>query len=98
METPNHFTGTSSSSTYQVFLGSNDQKISCQGLDYWSRKMPCKNICAVVQQQNVGWESIVVKFSNHLLFTLDPHIVRPKANISPTQTFIKYKSLPGNFA
>ena len=98
METTKHFTITSSSSTYQVFLGSNDQMPSCQCLDYRSRKMPCKHICAVVQQPNVGWESIGVKFSNHPLFTLDPHIIQPKANISPTQTDIKHKSLPGNFA
>ena len=61
---------------YQVWLGSEDQLPSCQCMDYRIRKLPCKHICAVVQQPSVGWESLGSRFNTHPLFTLDQEVTQ----------------------
>ena len=61
---------------YQVWLGSEDQLPSCQCMDYRIRKLPCKHICAVVQQPSVGWESLGSRFNAHPLFILDQEVTQ----------------------
>jgi hypothetical protein len=61
---------------YQVWLGSDTQLPSCQCIDYRTKKLPCKHICAVVQQPDVGWESLGSRFDTHPLFTLDKEVTQ----------------------
>ena len=77
--------GSSSQETYQVWLGSESHLPSCQCLDYKMKKLPCKHICAVVQQPGIGWESLGSKFGDHPLFTLDPVVTRPTVINSPSK-------------
>ena len=49
-------------------------------MDFKRRKLPCKHICAVAQQPDVGWESIGSSFDNYPLFSLDNMVV----NTPPT--------------
>ena len=60
---------------YQVWLGSENQLVSCQCVDYKINKLPCKHICAVVNLPGIGWESLGASFQNHPLFRLDPAVV-----------------------
>ena len=62
---------------YQVWLGSDDQLPTCQCIDYTKNKLPCKHICAVVQQPGVGWESLGSRFDNQPLFSLDEEVTLP---------------------
>ena len=61
---------------YQVWLGSEHQLPSCQCIDYRTKKLPCKHICAVVRQPGVGWESLGSRFANQPLFTLDQEVTQ----------------------
>ena len=64
-----------SNTKYQVWLGSDTQLPSCQCMDFKINKLPCKHICAVVSQPEVGWNSLGKSFHNHPLFTLDSTLV-----------------------
>ena len=75
--TPKLFNVKSCQETYQIGLGSESHLPSCQCLDYKTKKLPCKHICAVVQQPGVGWESLGSRFGDHPLFTLDPVVTQP---------------------
>ena len=73
---------------YQVWLGTDKQLPSCQCVDFRMTRLPCKHICAVVQQPNVGWESIGSRFNTHPLFTLDACVVQvsSSAKLPPPPT------------
>ncbi len=77
-ETPKLFTVRSLQQKYQVWLGSETQLPSCQCIDYRTKKLPCKHICAVIRQPGVGWESLGSRFGNHPLFTLDQEVTQPQ--------------------
>ena len=79
-QTPTLFMVQGSEKKYQVWLGSDNQLPTCQCMDFKRRKLPCKHICAVVQQPDVGWESIGSSFDNYPLFSLDNMVV----NTPPT--------------
>lgn len=74
--TPKLFNVKSHGQLYQVWLGSDTQLPTCQCIDYRTKKLPCKHICAVVQQPTVGWESLGTRFGTHPLFTLDNEVIR----------------------
>ena len=74
--TPKLFNVRSRCQFYQVWLGSDTQLPSCQCIDYRTKKLPCKHICAVAQQLDVGWESLGSRFDTHPLFTLDKEVTQ----------------------
>ena len=61
---------------YQVWLGSEHQPPFCQCIDYRTKRLPCKHICAIVRQPGVGWESLGSRFANHPLLTLDQEVTQ----------------------
>ena len=71
---------------YQVWLGSDSYLPSCQCPDYKYNKLPCKHICAVVNIQGVGWESLGKSFKSHPLFMLDPVILNGIKNVKEQDT------------
>ena len=75
-QTLKHFTVRSLHQMYQVWLGSEHQLPSCQCIDYRTKRLPCKHICAVVRQPGVGWESLGSRFANHPLLTLDQEVTQ----------------------
>ena len=82
----------SSGQLYQVWFGSETQLPTCQCIDFRIKKLPCKHICAVVQQPGVGWESLGSRFGTHPLFSLDNEVVRS----SPQSDKCKPPSEPSN--
>eukprot|EP00794_Sanderia_malayensis_P012577 gene12577-13866_t len=68
---PRFFTVVSGSEKYQVWLGSDTHLPTCQCADYKSRKLPCKQLCAVVQRPDTGWKSLGSFFTNNPLLNLD---------------------------
>jgi hypothetical protein len=80
-ETPKLFTVRSFQTTYQVWLGSERQLPSCQCMDFRMKKLPCKHICAVVQQPNIGWEALGTYFGSHPLFSLDSVIISSEIEV-----------------
>ena len=84
--TPTLFNVKSRGQVYQVWLGSDIQLPTCQCIDYRIKKLPCKHICAVVQQPSIGWESLGSRFNTHPLFTLDKEVTQvqqPEVTKSP---------------
>ena len=61
---------------YQVWLGSDTRLPTCQCIDYRTKKLPCKHICAVVQQPGIGWESLGSRFDTHPLMSLDQEVTQ----------------------
>ncbi|XP_046862045.1 uncharacterized protein LOC124455456 [Xenia sp. Carnegie-2017] len=64
-ETPKLFIVQGAECAYQVRLGSDEELPSCQCLDFRTKKLLCKHICAVVQQPDIGWESLGRKFDKY---------------------------------
>ena len=86
--TPKLFNVKSHRQLHQVWLGSDTQLPTCQCMDYRTKKLPCKHICAVVQQPSVGWESLGSRFDTHPLFTLDTEVVgapHSEESVSPKE-------------
>ena len=74
--TPKLFSVRSRGQLYQVWLGSDTQLPTCQCIDYETKKLPCKRICAVVQQPGIGWESLGSRFNTHPLMSLDQEVTQ----------------------
>ena len=72
--TPRLFSVCSGVQFYQVWLGSDTQLPTCQCIDYTTNKLPCKHVCAVVQQPGVGWDFLDSRFNSHPLFILDKDV------------------------
>ncbi|XP_046840157.1 uncharacterized protein LOC124434315 [Xenia sp. Carnegie-2017] len=83
-ETPKLFIVQGAECAYQVRLGSDEELPSCQCLDFRTKKLLCKHICAVVQQPDIGWESLGRKFDKYPLFTLDK-VITQRSSSSATK-------------
>eukprot|EP00794_Sanderia_malayensis_P008389 gene8389-9287_t len=69
----------SGQNTDNIWLGSEDYLPSCNCKDFKIRKLPCKHMCAVVNQPGIGWESLGISFTDHALFKLDSVVLHPSA-------------------
>ena len=95
-ETPRLFSIRSGVKFYQVWLGSDIQLPTCQCIDYRTNKLPCKHICAVVQQPNVGWESLGSRFNSHPLFILDKEVIGQSTQVPESSHDISDDTFPSN--
>ena len=74
---------------------------TCKCIDFRIKKLPCKHICAAVQQPGVGWESLGSRYGTHPLFSLDNEVIQSSLQSDkckpPSEPSNSTRSPPVNF-